>query len=352
MATSPDKLKELAPVRDERGGIEGGPQRTIHAARWDDLTLLAFILLCIYLSLAGFQRDHSVGPSFLVIFALMIIVSATLHSMVLLGVALYSDNVRLFRSMARGMRKIRVAMIVNTNQVIWILMAMVSATASTRAGGCKNPALDEHAGDEAYTALLPPFCRNKRAGAVFFWLLFISWCASLGITIASWYRARRRPQSQAFTSVPGVHEPPIDLEREPPFESPYDVAMMERQAVIQSDGTPGTARVYEPNRDYQVLNGVYESSQVVVPSDAGHSSMTAITNTGMSRFENSMTNVTSPGTTLVSGRLSSQVYGRGKDPFADQAREERSHLTYQDPYEMARASIDMTEGLHQHRTQY
>ncbi|SCV73344.1 BQ2448_7270 [Microbotryum intermedium] len=357
MATSSDKLEELVPVQVERGGIEGGPQRTIQAARWNDLdgtstltqglralqTVLAFILLCIYISLAGFQRDHYVGPSFLVIFALMIIVLATLHSMILLGVALYSDNVRLFRSMARGMRQIRIAMIVNTNQVIWIFMAMVSATVSTRVGGCKDPSLDDHAADQAYTVLLPAFCRNKRAGAAFFWLLFMAWCASLCMTIASWYRADRSPQSQAFSSIPGVHEPTFDIEREPPFESPYDVAMMERQAVVQNNGTQNPC-VYEPSRDYQVLNGAYENFQVF-PSDAGHSPMMAAT--GMSRFENSMTMMTTSGTMLASTPLSSHGYG-GRDPFEDQGMEERGHLHYEDPYETARASVDLTESLYQH----
>jgi len=46
----------------------------------------------------------------------------------------------------------------------------IITTVSANVGGCKDPSKDAHADLEGYQDALGGFCRNKKAGAAFFWL--------------------------------------------------------------------------------------------------------------------------------------------------------------------------------------
>lgn len=45
-------------------------------------------------------------------------------------------------------------------------------TISAYSGGCKDASSDDNAQLPGYTDSMGPFCRNKRAGAAFFWFNF------------------------------------------------------------------------------------------------------------------------------------------------------------------------------------
>ena len=94
-------------------------------------------------------------------------------------------------------------------------MNRIIATVSANSGGCKNRADDPNAAKAGYTAAMDPFCRNKRAGAAFFWLTFsqfippskkptsdknpiVVWTISLASILKTWYAVRTNPQSSAF----------------------------------------------------------------------------------------------------------------------------------------------------------
>ena len=71
------------------------------------------------------------------------------------------------------------------------------------------------------------FCRNKRAGAAFFWLNFrassfsplapsltlfaVAWSATLGLVLFTWYNIRKNPQSTGFV-IPRSQFPTDDEE--------------------------------------------------------------------------------------------------------------------------------------------
>lgn len=114
---------------------------------------------------------------------------------------------------------------------------------------------------EGYLEALGGFCRNKRAGAAFFWLSLstleiplirvltlqpaendhrlptVSWCASLSAVLYSWYLIRKYPQSSAFA---------------PPRAQDYDDEAFDARAA-DGDLTTSAAspyRQYEQDNDH------------------------------------------------------------------------------------------------------
>lgn len=84
-------------------------------------------------------------------------------------------------------------------------------TVSANVGGCKDSTKDPNAEKEGWLDELPVFCRNKRAGAAFFWLTTLAWATSLALVALSWYQIRKHPVSSGF-AVPGAQFPADDDE--------------------------------------------------------------------------------------------------------------------------------------------
>jgi len=101
---------------------------------------------------------------------------------------LLADKLRFLRPLERGLKQIRIAVILQAFQVVCMLLMALVNTVSANVGGCKDATKDAHADLEGYVDALPAFCRNKRASAAFFWLNF---CASPPLYLVESHRARR-----------------------------------------------------------------------------------------------------------------------------------------------------------------
>ncbi|GAA5996507.1 hypothetical protein JCM5350_003999 [Sporobolomyces pararoseus] len=177
-------------------------------------TFFPFINLCIYIALAAFQSRWKVGVSFLVGLSLFFNVEALLHGGLLLSTALAADKLKFLRDLDRVMRQIRVAAIVNAFQSFCMVLMAIVTTVSANSGGCKEASKDSHADLEGYKDALPGFCRNKRAGAAFFWLNSVAWLTALTLTLITFVRIRRHPVSSGFIPPESTSFPPNSQEPE------------------------------------------------------------------------------------------------------------------------------------------
>ncbi|KAL8280301.1 hypothetical protein RQP46_007218 [Phenoliferia psychrophenolica] len=174
-------------------------------------TFLPFVNLCIYISIAAFQKKWGVGISGLTGLCLFINAQSLLHGALFLATPLLYEKVSFLRGLARGLRQIRIGVIINGVQTfLMVLMALIT-TISANSGGCKNADDDPHKDLEGYTDAMGPFCRNKRAGAAFFWLNFFAWATTLGLILFTWYHIRKSPKSTGF-AIPGAQFPTDDEE--------------------------------------------------------------------------------------------------------------------------------------------
>ncbi|GAA5945562.1 hypothetical protein JCM1841_000253 [Sporobolomyces salmonicolor] len=307
------------------GGIEGKADGTIHSGpagmggggmrsvngppRWyndDDgtsplsiglrilQTFFPFVNLCIYIALAAFQSKWNVGVSFLVGLSLFFNLEALLHGGLILAAILLSDKVRLLRGLERAMRQVRMAVIINTFQSVCMLLMAIVTTVSANVAGCKATASDPHADVDGYTDHLGGFCRDKRAGAAFWWLTFFTWLGTLILTAVGFVRVRRHPISTGFVP-PGSQFPQDDEEAfaRPSYEpasNPFNLPTAESGYRPSHDYAEGGERLYE---EY--------------------------------------------------GAVGYETYGRGQvtDPFEDpQNSEEGRYGAVADPYEAVRQSMD------------
>lgn len=86
------------------------------------------------------------------------------------GAPLLHYRFKAARSIERNLGEMRVALILNSSQTFRSFLLALITTISANSGGCKNRANDPNAALAGYTDAMGPFCRDKRAGAAFFWL--------------------------------------------------------------------------------------------------------------------------------------------------------------------------------------
>jgi len=116
---------------------------------------------------------------------------------------IYEKYDKLVRA-ARALKEVRVAFILTGTGVAFsLLIAFITTISAWTEPGCKNPANDPHAkqNGEVFQSNLPGWCNAKKAGAVFFWLAFVFWTASLGLLIYYW-RTGRLNTSRDPTFIP------------------------------------------------------------------------------------------------------------------------------------------------------
>ncbi|GAA5934112.1 hypothetical protein JCM10213_008528 [Rhodosporidiobolus nylandii] len=216
-------------------------------------TFFPFINLCIYIALASFQSKWGVGVSFLVGLSLFFVLEGLIHGAVILSTILLADKFHFLRGLERAFKQVRIAVIVNAFQSFCFLLMAIVTTVSANTGGCKDAAKDAHADLEGYTDALPGFCRNKRAGAAFFWLTFFAWLGSLTLTLLIFARIRRHPTSGGF--VPPGSQFPADADEEaafsrPSYEPGYAPAATSENPFSNSASVSGAAGGYRPSHDY------------------------------------------------------------------------------------------------------
>ncbi|GAA5862347.1 hypothetical protein JCM8547_007611 [Rhodosporidiobolus lusitaniae] len=227
-------------------------------------TFFSFINLCIYIALAAFQSKWGVGVSFLVGLALFVNIEGLLHSGVFLSAILLADKFSFLRGLERALRQVRISIIVNAFQSLLFLLLAIITTVSANVGGCKDASKDSHAEVEGYTEALPGFCRNKRAGAAFFWLTFFAWLSSLALTLLTFHSIRRHPTSSGFVPPsssfshqghPGAAFP-ADADEEaafsrPSYEPGYAPAPTSSHDPFRNPpGDLSTTGGYRPSHDY------------------------------------------------------------------------------------------------------
>ncbi|GAA5999192.1 MARVEL domain-containing protein [Rhodotorula paludigena] len=313
----------------ERGAARGGGTRRITpGGLFDDddgsspigtvlrilETLFPFVLLCIFIAQASFQNKWDVGVSGRVGLSLVVAIEALLHGGLVLATFMLADKIRFLRPLERGLKQVRIAVILNAFQAALQLVLALVTTISANVGGCKDASKDAHAETEGYTDTLGGFCRDKRAGAAFFWLNFFAWTGSLALTLLVFYNIRRNPRTTGFVppgaSGVGAQFPQDDEEAwaRPSFEGGY--------------APPGAAGMTD-------LGGYRQSHD------------------GQRLFDE-------PGTASGYGRVGGGAGGAGamdqgvRDPFADQGYDDLhggghggAYGGMDDPYEAIRKSMDV-----------
>ncbi|GJN92895.1 hypothetical protein Rhopal_005935-T1 [Rhodotorula paludigena] len=299
-------------------------------------TLFPFVLLCIFIAQASFQNKWDVGVSGRVGLSLVVAIEALLHGGLVLATFMLADKIRFLRPLERGLKQVRIAVILNAFQAALQLVLALVTTISANVGGCKDASKDAHAETEGYADALGGFCRDKRAGAAFFWLNFcasslsalapessltlasvsaeVAWTGSLALTLLVFYNIRRNPRTTGFVppgaSGVGAQFPQDDEEAwaRPSFEGGY--------------APPGAAGMTD-------LGGYRQSHD------------------GQRLFDE-------PGTASGYGRMGGGAGGAGamdqgvRDPFADQGYDDLhggghggAYGGMDDPYEAIRKSMDV-----------
>ncbi|EPS97697.1 hypothetical protein FOMPIDRAFT_1128003 [Fomitopsis schrenkii] len=178
--------------------IVSKPAIIFHASQ----SFFNFLAMCCFASVAAFQAKWKVGPSGLTGFALFVSVTGILFPLFLLFVPVIYEKYNKGARLARALSELRVSFILTgTGSAISLLISFIVTISAWTEPGCKNANNDPHAklGD-SFKNGLSGWCATKKAGAVFFWLTFVFWLASLILTIMNWRSGKStRPRDPPFT---------------------------------------------------------------------------------------------------------------------------------------------------------
>ncbi|KAJ4479928.1 hypothetical protein J3R30DRAFT_2556577 [Lentinula aciculospora] len=165
-----------------------------------------FLAMACFASVAAFQAKWGVGPSGLSGFTLLITILGMLLSAFMLVIPVLYEKYDKFVRIARALKEIRVSFILTgTGSIASLLIAFVVTISAWTEAGCKNPDNDPHAskGDD-FKSGLSGWCSTKKAAAIFLWLAFVFWAASIVLLIINWRQGK------------------LLGPRDPPFEHPTD----------------------------------------------------------------------------------------------------------------------------------
>lgn len=110
-----------------------------------------------------------------------------------------------FSRLARTLKEERIAFILTgTGTAANLLIAFTVTISAWTEPGCKDASKDPNASlGTSFKEGLPGWCTTKKAGAVFFWLAFVFWGASLGLLIMDWRSGKlNAPRDPPFTHPP------------------------------------------------------------------------------------------------------------------------------------------------------
>ncbi|KAF8958340.1 hypothetical protein BDZ97DRAFT_1668694 [Flammula alnicola] len=216
-----DLASKLTPSRSHKpatalaGGIGSGhgmmaadddmivskPTIVLHASQ----IFFNFLAMACFAGVASFQAKWGVGPSGLSGFALFVSIAGMFLSAFMLFVPVAYEKYDKFIRLARAMKEVRVGFILTGAGVTFsLLIAFIVTISAWTQPGCKNAANDPHAegkGD-GFKNGLPGWCSTKKAGAIFFWLAFAFWAASLVMLVLDWRSGK------------------LHAHRDPPFQRP------------------------------------------------------------------------------------------------------------------------------------
>jgi len=266
-----------------------------------------FLAMCCMASVAAFQAKFDVGPSGLSGFAIFIAVLGILLPLFLLLVPVVDVKYGRLQRLARALSEVRVGFIISgAGSTVGLLIAFIVTISAWTQAGCKNPDNDPHAKDrpDGFKNGLSGWCGTKKAGAIFFWLAFGFWAASLVLNILDWRNGRTsRPRDPPFqppvsSAAPGVEHYAADDD----YESTYEH--------VQQVPASGGAGAYSDPYSYRDNSHVAESPFADSNRPADSSNPYVLPPIGSSIRGSS----TSPSAPSPQGRPSMDAYGAFSDP--------------------------------------
>jgi hypothetical protein len=165
-----------------------------------------FLAMACFAGVAAFQAKWHVGPSGLSGFTLFITIIGMLLSAFMLVIPVLYEKYDKFVRLARALKEVRVGFILTgTGTVVSLIIAFIVTISAFTEPGCKNADNDPHAklGDDFKNGL-PGWCSTKKAAAIFLWLAFAFWIASLVLWTLNWRQGK------------------LLGPRDPPFQHPAD----------------------------------------------------------------------------------------------------------------------------------
>jgi hypothetical protein len=256
------------------------------------------IAMICFAAVASFQAKWGVGPSGLTGFALFISIASMLLSAFMLSIQVVCEKHDKFVGLARALKEVRISFILTgTGLTFSLLIAFIVTISAWTEPGCKNAKSDPNAetkGDDFVNGL-PGWCTTKKSGAIFFWLAFVCWCASMAMLIMDWRSGK------------------LIAARDPPFIRP--------QVVHEEEGVEGVEEEEEEEEDasHSHLPPVRQSIASSPPNAYANSNLSqspfADSNrySGHSQIPASTPSVYTPAP-QAAGRQSMDAYGAFSDP--------------------------------------
>jgi len=243
----PQRLARLAPGFAPDDDFDERPPYSnwtisAHAAQM----FLVFLAMCCFASVASFQAQWKIGPSFLSGFAIFVAVTALFLSTWLLAVPFIYWKYDRLKALARPLNEIRVKLILSAMGMVWLLLiSFITTISAWTEPGCKDPSTDPHASlGKDFQAALPGWCTTKKAGSAFFWMTFIGWTVSLSLAALEWRRNKGlRPKDPPFA-------PPEErLADEEAFDARDAEGELSRKGTHQTFGSEAPEDAASPFRD-------------------------------------------------------------------------------------------------------
>lgn len=295
-----------------------------------------FLAMACFASVAAFQAKWNVGPSGLTGFTLFLTISGMLFSAFMLAVPVAYEKYDKFVRLARGLKEVRVGFILTgTGTTASLLIAFIVTISAWTQAGCKNADNDPHAeekGDD-FKKGLPGWCNTKKAAAIFLWLAFVFWGASLVLLILQW----RQGKLLGPRDPPFQHPTDDDAHEDDDEESSYH-HIPPVQPASTAAGTSTPPNPFTDSNRYSAVSSApssapYSTAYSSTPVAAGRPSMDAygaFSDPAPSGFgSNTPTRMSGAAPTLPEPDLGPQV---------------SRTMQYADPYAAIRANIQQTSG--------
>ncbi|KAG7089632.1 hypothetical protein E1B28_011295 [Marasmius oreades] len=242
-----------------------------------------FLAMACFASVAAFQGKWGVGPSGLTGFGLFITIMGILLSSFMMAIPVAYEKYDKMIRLARALKEVRVGFILTgTGTGASLLIAFIVTISAWTQPGCKNADNDPHAdkGDDFKKGLIG-WCNTKKAAAIFLWLAFAFWGASLGLLIMNWRQGK------------------LLGPRDPPFEHPTDM-----NDAHEDD---------DEEASYHHIPPVRSTSNTDVPANPFTDS-NRYSAASSAPIANYTTSNYSPAVPVAAGRPSMDAYGAFSDP--------------------------------------
>ncbi|KAF8656876.1 hypothetical protein AX16_002422 [Volvariella volvacea WC 439] len=273
----------MVPVDDDM--IVSKPAIIFHSSQ----IFFNFLAMACFAAVASFQARWGVGPSGLSGFAIFVSIAGMLLSAFVLLVPVLYEKYDKFVRLARALREVRVGFILTgAGTTFSLLIAFITTISAWTQPGCKNAENDPHAEEkgEDFVKGLAGWCQTKKAGAIFFWLAFAFWTASLVLLILDWRSGKLR-----------THTP-----RDPPFKPPTNADDIEG-----TDDDDGYHHIPPARRTTLGDPGAYDNSDALGSPFADSHRYNA---PGQTAYTPTATTPSIP----VASRPSMDAYGAFSDP--------------------------------------